>query len=476
MHTQRQTSNGMKKRAHFIGIAGMGMSATAILLKEQGWDVSGSDSEAYPPATDQLARHDIRWRGGYSADHLPESADFIVIGKNAKLTRENPEVAAAYRSGIPVVSFPEILGRVLHHRKPIVVAGSYGKSTTATLIAWVLARGGVDAGWFVGAAPEGLEPAHHGTHPVFVVEGDEYPTSHEDSRPKFTHYNAHDCIVTAASHDHVNIYKTQEEFLAPFRTLVASLAKDGILVLSDEPNAASLGKETAARVVSYGLTNTTEWHPENVSRGDMTTFDLMHDTEKVATLSTPLLGDHNIQNIVGASAMMLEKKLITPEQLASAIKNFKGLARRLDQKTKRSSVPAYEGFGSSREKLQAAIKALKSNYADKRLVVVFEPHTFSWRNKKMLYWFDTAFDGASLVVLYKPAEQGAGTHEQSTQEAMIERLASTGVAVVGATNSDEVMAICKKEIREGDVVLLSSSGSMDGLIEQIPKWLDNTFA
>ena len=208
----------------------------------------------------------------------------------------------------------------------------------------------------------------------------------------------------------------------------------------------------------------------------MTSFDLMRGREKIVRLSTSLIGDHNIQNIIGAAAMLLEKELVTPEQIAAAIKDFKGLARRLEQKTKSSSVPAYEGFGSSREKLQSAINALKGRYPDKRLVVIFEPHTFSWRNKKMLHWFDDAFDGAELVVLYKPAEQGADTHEQSTQAEMAGRLSETGVSVRPATNAEEAMSICKKEIHEGDVVLLSSSGPMDGLIEQISQWLDNTFA
>ncbi|OGG77814.1 hypothetical protein A3B35_03365 [Candidatus Kaiserbacteria bacterium RIFCSPLOWO2_01_FULL_54_24] len=467
-----------EKKAHFIGIAGMGMSAAAILLKEQGWQVSGSDADAYPPATNQLERHGIPYKTSYDPGNIPKDADIIVIGKNAKLTQENnAEVRAAYESGIRIASFPELLSEIVKERETIVVAGSYGKSTTSSLIAWCLSRSGVDAGWFVGAAPIGMEPANLGTHPIFVLEGDEYPTSHDDLRPKFAHYNAHDCVITAVTHDHVNIYKTQREFSEPFRALAAGLPDSGTLLLcADEPNAASLGKETRARVTLYGMTSSSEWYANNISRGDVVKFDLMRGAEKIARLSTSIFGDHNIQNIVGASAMLLEKELVTPEQLASAIKDFKGLARRLEQKTKSSSLPAFEGFGSSREKLRSAINALKGRYPDKRLVVIFEPHTFSWRNKKMLHWFDDAFDGAGLVILYKPVEQGADTHEQSSQTEMTEQLSRAGVSVRPATNVEEAMSMCKKEIHESDVVLLSSSGPMDGLIEQIPKWLDNTFA
>ncbi|MBI2610960.1 hypothetical protein HYW60_03420 [Candidatus Kaiserbacteria bacterium] len=468
----------MKKRAHFIGIAGMGMSAAAILLKEQGWEISGSDADAYPPGTTQLKRHGIQFNTAYRASNIPKRAELIVIGMNAKLTREhNTEVKAAHESGVRITSFPEILGGLVERRKPMVIAGSYGKSTITSLIAWCLSRTGIDAGWFIGAAPENLEPAHLGTHPVFMLEGDEYPTSHDDPRPKFAHYHAHDALITATSHDHVNVYEQHEDFLKPFRTLVQDLPKEGVLTFcGDEPYAASLVKSAKARVVSYGMTPASKWHPRNVSHGDTTTFDLMRGGEMITRISTTLIGDHNIQNIVGASAMLLEKKLVFPDQLASAVKDFKGLARRLDKKTTRSSVPAYEGFGSSREKLRSAISALSAQYPDKRLVVVFEPHTFSWRNRAMLHWFDTAFEGAGLVVLYKPAEQGAATHEQSTQEEMVTRLAATGMRVIPASDPDEVMTVLRSEIRGNDVILLSSSGAMDGLIYGIPKWLDNTFA
>lgn len=467
----------MRKKVHFIGIAGMGMSAAAILLKSQGWEVSGSDSESYPPGTTQLEKHGIPFNTSYDASHVPDGADVIVVGINAKLRREeNPEVEAAHTSGARIASFPELLGEITAKRETLVVAGSYGKSTVTSLIAWCLSHAGGDAGWFVGAAPEEMEPAYLGTHPVFVLEGDEYPTSHTDARPKFSHYHAHDCIITAASHDHVNIYKTQEEFLRPFRALAASLPDDGLLVLcADEPHAFSLGKDTRARVVSYGLSSSAEWHANNILHGEKTTFDLMRDGKKVARIETALLGDHNVQNIVGAAAMLLEKELVTPQQLAAAVADFKGLARRLDKKTSRSSVPAYEGFGSSREKLHAAIRALKAQYPEKRLIVVFEPHTFSWRNKKMLHWFDTAFEGAGLVILYKPADQGAATHEQSSQQEMRDRLARSGVRVVSVVDANETMDALQKEVTRDDVILLSSSGGMDGLIERIPEWLDNTF-
>ena len=465
------------KRVHFVGIAGMGMSAVAILLKEQGWEVSGSDAEAYPPATTQLERHKIPYNTSYNAKNILHDADVIVIGKNAKLTREeNEEVRAGYESGARIVSFPELLGEIVKERETIVVAGSYGKSTITSLLAWCLSHAGIDAGWFIGASPEGMEPAHLGTHPVFVLEGDEYPTSHEDLKPKFLHYHARDVLITAATHDHVNVYPTHDDYLKPFRTLLKSLPSNGLLVLSaDERHARTMVDTSSARLVWYALNDESGWYARNIRYGDTTVFTLMKDGNSIIELETQLMGAHNVENIVGVAAALLEKKLVTPKQLAAALKHFKGLTRRLDKKTSNSSVPAYEGFGSSREKLQAAINALKAQYPEKRLILVFEPHTFSWRNKQMLHWFDTGFGGAELVVLYKPAEQGADTHEQSTQEEMVRRLSEVGIIARPTNTPEETLSVLSSEVRDGDLVLLSSSGSMDGLIEQIPQWLDTMF-
>ncbi len=466
------------KHAHFIGIAGKGMSAVAILLKEQGWVVTGSDIEFYPPASDQLKRHNIPLFTPYDARNIPDAAEIIVIGKSAKVSRDNnAEVRAAHDSGKRIVSFPEILGETLQDRESIVVAGSYGKSTTTSLLAWCLTHEGIDAGYFIGASPTGMEPAHLGTHKTFVLEGDEYPTSHDDPRPKFAHFRTHDVILTSASHDHVNIYPTQESFLLPFKKLLQDLPHDGIAVLcADEPYARSLAVEASSRVVLYSAHDqSAQWSAGNITIGRQTSFDLLNNGQVIIRLTTSLLGTHNIQNIVGVAAMLSEKKLLTPKQFADALVQFKGLAQRLDCKTKHSTVPVYEGFGSSREKLRAAISAVNAHFPNQRLVLVFEPHTFSWRNKEMLHWFDTAFEGADEVLLYKPEEQGANTHTQISQEEMFDRMLEAGISVHKVSTPEEVMSNLKGLIKKGDIVLLSSSGAMDGLITLIPEWLDETF-
>jgi UDP-N-acetylmuramate: L-alanyl-gamma-D-glutamyl-meso-diaminopimelate ligase len=189
-------------RVHFIGICGVGMSATALLMKEAGYEVSGSDAECYGPTGEILKRAGIPVRIGYDAAQLPE-ADEYVIGRNAKLNpAENAEVQKAYESGKPIHSFPQIVGMLTHGRPTLVVAGSYGKSTTAALAAHIMSATKPDTGYFIGAEPLSLPAPSRLGSGLFVVEGDEYPSAHDDHRAKFLHLHPTDIVLTAVISDH----------------------------------------------------------------------------------------------------------------------------------------------------------------------------------------------------------------------------------------------------------------------------------
>src|SRR6185312_3515847 len=217
------------KKAHFIGIAGKGMSATALLLREAGVDITGSDEGFYPPVSDYLVAAHIPFNNGYKPEHIPADADVIVIGKNAKLVPEtNAEVKAAFdyhkNSGKKILSFPAVLAELTKNTDNIIVAGSYGKSTSTALLAWCLLHGKYDPSYFIGEITRGfVAHAHLGKGKTFILEGDEYPSANWDNTSKFLHYNAKSVLLTSATHDHVNVYPTHEEYLAPFRKLLEQL-------------------------------------------------------------------------------------------------------------------------------------------------------------------------------------------------------------------------------------------------------------
>jgi UDP-N-acetylmuramate: L-alanyl-gamma-D-glutamyl-meso-diaminopimelate ligase len=464
------------RKAHFIGIAGIGMAATALLLREQGWSVTGSDEGFYPPASEILPRAGISVVSPHAPGNVPPDADAIVIGKHARLTQENPEVAAAFASGKPILSFPDVLAQVTRNRDRIVVAGSYGKSTTASLLAWVLVHAGRHPGYFLGAVPKNM-PANAalGSDAPFILEGDEYPSSNTDPRAKFLHYAPGSLLLTSAVHDHVNVFPTHADYLAPFRQLIGNLPASGLLVAcADEPHAMTLAQAAPCGVVTYSLSDAdAAYRAEKIQYGEESTFDFIGPGIR-QPMRTMQLGAHNIQNMIGAAALLLEKRLANPAEIAAAFVSYQGIVRRLDRLTTRSAIPVYEGFGSSREKSRAAIDAIRLHFPAKRLVIVFEPYTFSWRSRDAVFWYDTVFDGAAEVLVYQPPDHGADSHRQISQQEIIDRIAATGVPVtgIGADKNTDLAAIVR-QLKANDVVLVLTTGNLGGLIPMLVEKLDS---
>lgn len=462
--------------AHIIGIAGVGMGATALLLKEAGWTVSGSDEGAYPPMSTYLSEQGISIQTPYRTENIPSQVHLFVVGKNAKLTRENPEVRAAYLSGVPVKDFAVVVGEMIQNRTPIVVTGSSGKSTTTALLAWCLHTYLPESGYFVGAIVRNLPtPARLGTAPLFAIEGDEYPTGHDDPRSKFMHYHAHDAIVTSLSHDHVNIFPTPESYEERFRGLVSTLPSHGVAVLcSDDARMASLIPYVSSSVITYGTGPEALWRAHDISYGEITTFTVTGGGHSYH-LETRLLGEHNIRNITAVCALLLSKKSITPEAFTTAVRTFTGVRRRLDKVTASSRIPLYEGFGSSREKAQAAIRAVRTHFPGRRLIVLFEPHTFSWRNTRTIQWYDDAFTGADVLLVYHPGTHGQQFHEQLSHEAIMSYLHNHGVAALPVRTPEEITATLTEIIAEGDLVLMLTSGNFEGAGDTLPAWFDTHY-
>lgn len=464
-------------KAHFIGIAGKGMSATALLLRQMGVRITGSDEGFYPPVSDYLKHENIPFASGYARENLPDDADVVVIGKNARLVPEsNAEVRAAMASGKRVCSFADLLHEMTLETDNIVVAGSYGKSTCTALLAWCLKAAGKDPSYFIGEITNGLERhAHRGSGATFVLEGDEYPASNWDDRSKFLLYNAASVLLTSATHDHINVFPTHAEYLAPFRSLLGALPEGGLVVVGSEPHARALAESASCRTIFYGLDEKAHWHVDNIVRGAETSFDLMRGSEKIVRLATRMLGDHNIENMVGVAAMLLERRLLSPEELAAGMRSFQGVKRRMELLSPASQVPVYEGFGSSYEKARSAIAATKLHFPERRLIVVFEPHTFTWRNRAAIAAYDDVFEGASKIFIFEPASQGAASHAQLTQAEIVARTRAANYDAEAIDDPDEALRRLSDLLRPDDVVLLLTSGELGGLIRKIPELVEAKF-
>ena len=465
-------------KAHFIGIAGKGMSATALLLKQMGVEISGSDEGFYPPVSDYLKTANVPFAQGYRKENIPDDVDVIIIGKNAKLQPDtNEEVRAAFASGKLVRSFADILHDMTASSETIVVAGSYGKSTCTAMMAWCLRHAKKDPSYFIGEVTNGFESyAQRGQGPVFVLEGDEYPSSNWDNTSKFLRYNAKNVLLTSATHDHINVFPTHADYLVPFRALLDRLPPKGILVAcGSEPHARALVQATGRPAVFYALDDRASWHADKIVLGAQTDFDLMRGAEKVVRLSTRHLGHHNIENIVGVSAMLLEQGLLSPQELYAGVNSFMGVKRRMELLSGSSTVPVFEGFGSSYEKARSAIAAVKLHFPHRRLMVVFEPHTFTWRNREAIAAYDDVFDGAEKIFIYEPASQGASTHAQLTQSEIVARVRNAKYDAEPFVDPEDALQRLNGILKTDDVVLLLTSGELGGLIKTIPKLAEQKY-
>ena len=467
------------KKAYFIGIAGAGMSAVAKLLKDKGWEVSGSDEGCYPPVSDYLGKQNISYKIGYDKNNLPENLDLIVIGMNAKLRPDiNEEVKVALESGVEIKTFPEVLAELSQETENIIVAGSYAKSTCTAMLTHCLENAGKDPSYFIGAIPvDESDTSKLGKGNIFVMEGDEYPAERETNKSKFLYLKTDNLLLTSAEHDHVNIFPTISDYLKPFQELMKRIPQEGLVVAClDNPNVDFLLKETDSKISTYGLDKEKNpvWTVDNIQYGEITSFDILKNGTKITELKTSLLGKHNIQNILGVSAMLLEKELLTPEELKSGIENFRGIKRRLELKTKNSKVPVYEGFGSSYDKARAAIEAIKIHFPEKNLVVIFEPHTFSWRNREKLYWYDDVFAGCKKIFVFTPPTQGADTHQQLSLDEIVNRIKESGsdVETISVENWKNELGT---SVTDKDIILMLSSGSFEGTLDDIINFIETKF-
>lgn len=453
------------------------MSALAVMLKNMGESVSGSDEGFYEPTLSYLNKNKIKILSPYKKENIPHDADLVIIGKHAGLVPEENEEVKEALAKYKTKSFAEFLGEITKERENIVVAGSYGKSTCAALMTWCLLHAGKKPGYFFGAIPIGLEEdAEIGEDNLFVLEGDEYPSSNTDNVSKFLYLHPAHALLTSCEHDHMNVFPTLDSYLETYKKFVTLLPRGSTLVAGiNNPNVEEVLRSVKGKIIYYGQGGRAIWHAEKIKYGAETTFNLVKGEDKIVTLSTTLLGAHNIENIVGVSAFLLEKELLTAEELAEGVKTFKGLKRRLDLKTEKSSVLVYEGFGSSYKKAKVMFEALRFHFPDKKIVTVFEPHTFSWRNKENLAWYENVFDESDEVIIWSPPEHGKDTHAQASLEDILEKVKQNTPHAYGAENKESVFEILKKTVSTGDIILLMSSGNLGGLIEEVPKWAEKKF-
>ncbi len=450
---------------HLIAIGGTGMAPLACLLKEQGHRVRGSDGPLYPPMSTLLAEAGIEPFVGYRAEHLEPAPDLVVVG-NA-LRRDNEEATAARDRGLEQLSMPEALARFfLADRKPLVVAGTHGKTTTSSLAAWVYSACDRDPGFLIGGVPQNLGVSFAaGSGERFVIEGDEYNAAYFDRGPKFLHYRPETAILTSVEYDHADLYDSPEALLAAYRRLVEIVPADGTLVAcGDAPGVTGLAASAACEVVTYGLETTNDVHPIEIEELPASTrCRVVAGGDPAVPLEFGVTGRHNLQNAMAVWAAA-RRDGVAPEAIATAMSEFRGVQRRQQELGTAAGVTVVDDFAHHPTAVAATIPALRQRYPGRRLVLAFEPRSLTAGRE----WFHApylqAFGGADAVFV-APIFHAARLEDDERLD--LERLAAdltvAGTPAFAPTSIEQLKLDLQAFVTAGDVVVTMSSGSFEGL-------------
>ena len=372
-------------RLHFLGIGGTLMGSLAQLAKQQGHQVTGSDQGVYPPMSDLLAAAGIEVHEGFSPEQLSPRPDLVVIG-NAGLPRGTAAVEYILNSGLPYVSGAEWLGaNVLQGRWVLAVSGTHGKTTTASMLAWILERAGLHPGYLIGGAPKNFEQsARLGSAPYFVAEADEYDCSYFDRRSKFVHYRPRTLIINNLEYDHADIFEDLAAIKAQFRLLLRTVPGQGLIVApsDDEHVNDLLLKDCWTPVARFGAGAPNQGAPTDSGdlwtaqhrSGDSDTFDVCLNGVTVGRVAWPLLGAHNVSNALAAVAAARHVG-VPPETAVAALSDFAGVKRRLEVIAEIGRTTLYDDFAHHPTAIRATLQGLRNKVGNEEIVAIIEPRT-----------------------------------------------------------------------------------------------------
>ncbi|CAK0773022.1 UDP-N-acetylmuramate--L-alanyl-gamma-D-glutamyl-meso-2,6-diaminoheptanedioate ligase [Gammaproteobacteria bacterium] len=442
---------------HILGICGTFMGGIALLARAQGHMVTGSDAHVYPPMSTQLTAAGITLREGYDPAHLTPAPDVVVIG-NA-LSRGNPMVEHVLDAGLPYVSGPAWLAEhVLQGRWVLAVAGTHGKTTTTSMLAWILEAAGCAPGFLVGGVPENFGVSARLTiSPLFVVEADEYDTAFFDKRSKFVHYRPRTVILNNLEYDHADIFPDLAAIQRQFHHLVRTVPRSG-LILAPAADAAlsevlAMGRWTPLE--TFGATDAT-WQARLLN-ADGSQFEVLLDGKSVGCVTWGLLGSHNVHNALAAIAAARHAG-VAPETACAALPDFRNVKRRMELRGRVGDISVYDDFAHHPTAVAVTVGALRARVGNERILAVLEPRSNTMRLGVHKDTLAPSLAAADRVFLYQPSDLGWDLG------GVVAGLAGRGEA---HTTLDALVAAIVAVAQPGDHILVMSNGSFGGIHNQL---------
>jgi UDP-N-acetylmuramate: L-alanyl-gamma-D-glutamyl-meso-diaminopimelate ligase len=440
-------------KIHFISIGGSVMHQLAIALKRKGYQVTGSDDEIFEPAKGNLSREGILPDDiGWFPEKIHTGLDAAILGMHARA--DNPELLRAKELGIPIYSFPEYIYRESMNKTRVVVGGSHGKTTTTSMIMHVLRESGREFDYLVGARLQGFDQSVNITDaPVIVCEGDEYPASIVEKRPKFHFLAPHIAVLTGIAWDHINVFPSFENYLDQFRIFIDKIEEGGHLIYNETDDVLNrLVQDHGRKGISY--------HPYSVPPHTIEN-GITRVTIEGAIAELKVFGDHNLLNL-NAAWLVTRQLGIDARTFTAAIASFTGAAKRLEVLAKNEATTFYRDFAHAPSKVKATIEALKNQFPGRKLIAALELHTYSSLNEAFMKEYAGALEMADEAsVFYSRHALELKRMPELPKETVQKGFAKNGLAVFN--QRAELEQWLQSRNYTNAVVVFMSSGNYDGL-------------
>ena len=467
-----------KKHIHLIGICGTAMASLAGMLQQRGFRVTGSDAAAYPPMSEFLLSLGIPVAQPFDARNLSPRPDLVVVG-NA-ISRGNMELEYVLNESIPFCSLPQILhDEFLHGKEVLVVAGTHGKTTTTSMLAWIFHTAGQQPSFLIGGIAENFGSSFRlGQGKHFILEGDEYDTAFFDKGPKFLHYFPDAAILTSVEFDHADIYKDLEAVETAFKRLVNLVPQRGRIVAFDTGESLERCLARAfCPVERYGAVATSEWRVANVRlEPARTTWSVLRKGEAWADFEFALGGEYNVWNATAAAAIAAHYE-ISKEEIAAALKTFKSVKRRLEVRAQVNGITIIDDFAHHPTAIAGTLTALRSRFPGARIWAILEPRSNTLRRNVLQNELARSLALADEVVVANVFKSDAiPPAERLDLAAIAAQVEKQGRRARIVPEVDGIVQLVAPEMRPGDVVAILSNGGFGGIYEKLPQRLKSLAA
>jgi len=473
---QQSSLKNLKSGAHIhlMGICGTAMASLAGLLKDKGFKVSGSDANPYPPMSTQIESLGIQIMKPYKKENLNPRPDFVIVGN--VISANNEEAIELNQLQIPFCSLPQAMGEfIIDNKTSYVIAGTHGKTTTTSLMSWVLEQAGYKPGFLIGGIPKNFSQSFRNPEgDCFVIEGDEYDTAYFDKVPKFIHYRPQNVILTSVEFDHADIYADFQAVRNAFLKLMKLIPINGTLAFwGDDQRVCDVARECQIeKKYSYGFKAENDFickiteETEGYTKFSVSKNDKGHSDE-LATFVTTMTGRYNILN---ATAVVVQAYInkVNLDGVLKGLSTFAGVKRRQEIIAEPNQILIIEDFAHHPTAVKETVAAIQNKYKNRKVYSVFEPRSATSRRKVFQKDYVDAFSQCHEVILAEAFDQGKISEDNrfSSQELVLDLQKENKVAHV-FKNADEIVQYLGRTARPKDVVLIMSNGGFDGIYQKL---------